>query len=117
MRFGENSRQGEETMIIVTTDFVPGKEVKELRGFVRGSTVQAKHIGKDIIAGLKTIIGGEISEYSELMEEARKQAIDRMMDEASQKGANAVIAVRLETSAVMQNASEIIAYGTAVVVE
>lgn len=104
-------------MIIVTTDFVPGKEVKELRGFVRGSTVQAKHIGKDIIAGLKTIIGGEISEYSELMEEARKQAIDRMMDEASQKGANAVIAVRLETSAVMQNASEIIAYGTAVVVE
>jgi uncharacterized protein YbjQ (UPF0145 family) len=117
MSFGENSRQGEETMIIVTTDFVPGKEVKELRGFVRGSTVQAKHIGKDIIAGLKTIIGGEISEYSELMEEARKQAIDRMMDEASQKGANAVIAVRLETSAVMQNASEIIAYGTAVVVE
>jgi len=97
-------------MIIVTTDFVPGKEVKELRGFVRGSTVQAKHIGKDIIAG-------EISEYSELMEEARKQAIDRMMEEASQKGANAVIAVRLETSAVMQNASEIIAYGTAVVVE
>lgn len=109
--------RGERIMIIVTTDFVPGKEVKELRGFVRGSTVQAKHIGKDIIAGLKTIIGGEISEYSELMEEARKQAIDRMMEEASQKGANAVIAVRLETSAVMQNASEIIAYGTAVVVE
>lgn len=108
---------GEGIMIIVTTDFVPGKEVKELKGFVRGSTVQAKHIGKDIIAGLKTIIGGEISEYSELMEEARKQAIDRMMEEASQKGANAVIAVRLETSAVMQNASEIIAYGTAVVVE
>lgn len=109
--------RGEGIMIIVTTDFVPGKDVKELRGFVRGSTVQAKHIGKDIIAGLKTIIGGEISEYSELMEEARKQAIERMMEEASQKGANAVIAVRLETSAVMQNASEIIAYGTAVVVE
>lgn len=109
--------RGEEIMIIVTTDYVPGKDVKELKGFVRGSTVQAKHIGKDIIAGLKTIIGGEISEYSELMEEARKQAIDRMMEEASQKGANAVIAVRLETSAVMQNASEIIAYGTAVVVE
>ncbi|MCA1061903.1 YbjQ family protein [Rossellomorea sp. AcN35-11] len=104
-------------MMIVTTDFVPGKEVKELKGFVRGSTVQAKHIGKDLIAGLKTIIGGEISEYSELMEAARKQAIERMMEEASQKGANAVIAVRLETSAVMQNASEIIAYGTAVVVE
>ncbi|MGG3914801.1 YbjQ family protein [Rossellomorea vietnamensis] len=104
-------------MIIVTTDYVPGKEIKELKGFVRGSTVQAKHIGKDIIAGLKTIIGGEISEYSELMEEARKQAIDRMKAEASQIGANAVVAVRLETSSVMQNASEIMAYGTAVIVE
>ena len=104
-------------MIIVTTDYVPGKEVKELIGFVRGSTVKAKHIGKDIVAGLKTIIGGEISEYSELMDEARQQAIDRMVEEASQKGANAIIAVRLETSAVMQNASEIIAYGTAVIVE
>ena len=104
-------------MIIVTTDYVPGKEIKELKGFVRGSTVQAKHIGKDIIAGLKTIIGGEISEYSELMEEARKQAIDRMKVEAAQIGANAMVAVRLETSSVMQNASEIIAYGTAVTVE
>ncbi len=104
-------------MILVTTDYVPGMEVKELKGFVRGSTVQAKHIGKDIIASLKTIIGGEISEYSELMEEARKQAIDRMIMEASKKGANAIIAVRLETSSVMQNASEMIAYGTAVYVE
>ncbi|MBH9966531.1 YbjQ family protein [[Bacillus] enclensis] len=104
-------------MIIVTTDYVPGKEVKELKGFVRGSTVQAKHIGKDIVAGLKTILGGEISEYSELMEEARHQAIERMKKDAVPKGANAVIAVRLETSAVMQNASEIIAYGTAVTVE
>ncbi|BCB02883.1 YbjQ family protein [Bacillus sp. KH172YL63] len=104
-------------MIIVTSAFVPGREVKELKGFVRGSTVQAKHIGKDIIAGLKTLIGGEISEYSELMEEARKQAIERMTNEAEKLGANAVIAVRLETSSVMQNASEIIAYGTAVFVE
>ncbi|WP_064091769.1 YbjQ family protein [Rossellomorea aquimaris] len=104
-------------MIYVTTDFVPGKEVKELKGFVRGSTVQAKHIGKDIVAGLKTILGGEISEYSELMEEARNKAIERMIADATQKGANAIIAVRLETSAVMQNASEIIAYGTAVFVE
>ncbi len=113
----EVQEKGENGMIIVTTDFVPGKEVKELKGFVRGSTVQAKHIGKDIIAGLKTILGGEISEYSELMDEARNQAIERMMEEAAGKGANAVIAVRLETSAVMQNASEIIAYGTAVIVE
>ncbi|TYS15470.1 YbjQ family protein [Rossellomorea vietnamensis] len=103
-------------MIVVTTETVPGKEIVELKGFVRGSTVQAKHIGKDIIAGLKTIVGGEISEYSELMEQARQQAIDRMVKEAEQKGANAIVTVRFETSAVMQNASEIIAYGTAVVV-
>ncbi len=104
-------------MIIVTTETVPGKEIKELKGFVRGSTVQAKHIGKDIVAGLKTIIGGEISEYSELMEEARQSAINRMINEANKLGANAIVTVRFETSAVMQNASEIIAYGTAVVVE
>jgi uncharacterized protein YbjQ (UPF0145 family) len=103
-------------MIIVTTETVPGKEIVELKGFVRGSTVQAKHIGKDIIASLKTIVGGEISEYSELMEQARKQALDRMVQEAEGKGANAIVTVRFETSAVMQNASEIIAYGTAVVV-
>lgn len=103
-------------MIIVTTETVPGKEIMELKGFVRGSTVQAKHIGKDIIAGLKTIVGGEISEYSELMEQARQKAIDRMIKDAEQKGANAIVTVRFETSAVMQNASEIIAYGTAVVV-
>jgi uncharacterized protein YbjQ (UPF0145 family) len=104
-------------MIIVTTESVPGKEIRELKGFVRGSTVQAKHIGKDIVAGLKTIVGGEISEYSELMEEARNKAVDRMIAEAERIGANAIVTVRFETSAVMQNASEIIAYGTAVVVE
>ncbi|MED4017453.1 YbjQ family protein [Sutcliffiella cohnii] len=104
-------------MIIVTTDFVPGKEVKELKGFVRGSTVQSKHVGKDILAGLKTIVGGEIKQYSEMMNEARQKAIGRMVEDAKAKGANAVIAVRLETSNVMANASEIIAYGTAVYVE
>ncbi|WP_044893172.1 YbjQ family protein [Bacillus alveayuensis] len=104
-------------MIIVTTDFVPGKEIKELKGFVRGSTVQSKHIGKDIMAGLKTIVGGELKEYTEMMEEARQKAIGRMVEDAKHKGANAIICMRLETSAVMQNASEIIAYGTAVVVE
>ncbi|MEH7381534.1 YbjQ family protein [Bacillus sp. JJ1533] len=104
-------------MIIVTTDFVPGKEIKELKGFVRGATVQSKHIGKDIMAGLKTIVGGEISDYTEMLEEARQKAIGRMADDAKAKGANAVIAMRLQTSSVMQNASEIIAYGTAVYVE
>ncbi|MFS0862474.1 YbjQ family protein [Fredinandcohnia sp. 179-A 10B2 NHS] len=104
-------------MIIVTTDYVPGKEIKELKGFVRGSTVQSKHIGRDIMAGLKTIVGGEITDYTEMMNEARQKAIGRMVEDAQAKGANAVIAMRLETSAVMQNASEIIAYGTAVFVE
>ncbi|MBA4535634.1 YbjQ family protein [Bacillus aquiflavi] len=104
-------------MIIVTTDHVPGKEVVELKGFVKGSTVQSKHIGKDILAGLRTIVGGEITEYSEMMNEARQKAIARMVEDAQQKGANAIIAVRLQTSAIMQNVSEIIAYGTAVIVE
>lgn len=104
-------------MIIVTTDFVPGKEIKELKGFVRGNTVQSKHIGKDIIAGLRTIVGGEIEEYTEMMTETRQKAIGRMVDDAKEKGANAVIMVRLETSAIMQNTCEIIAYGTAVYVE
>ncbi|GAA0328329.1 YbjQ family protein [Bacillus carboniphilus] len=104
-------------MILVTTDFVPGKEIKELKGFVRGSTVQSKHVGKDILAGLKTIVGGEIKEYTEMMDEARQKAIGRMVEDAQKKGANAIITVRLESSAVMSSASEIIAYGTAVYVE
>ena len=104
-------------MIIVTINEVPGKEIKELKGFVRGSTVQSKHIGRDILAGLKTIVGGEISDYTEMMDEARKKAIARMVDDAKAKGANAIIGMRLESSTVMQGASEIIAYGTAVFVE
>ena len=90
-------------MIIVTTDFVPGKEITELKGFVRGNCVQSKHIGKDILAGLRTIVGGEIDEYTEMMTEARQKAIGRMTEDAKEKGANAIIAVRLETSSIMQN--------------
>ena len=104
-------------MIIVTTEAVPGKETKQYKGFVKGSTVQSKHIGKDIMAGLKTIVGGELKEYTEMMEEARQKAIGRMVEDAKSKGANAIVCMRLESSAVMQNASEIIAYGTAVIVE
>ncbi len=104
-------------MIIVTTDFVPGKEIKDLKGFVRGGSIQSKHIGKDIMAGLRTIVGGEISEYTEMMEEARQKAIGRMVEDAKEKGANAIIGMRLQTSAVMQNASEVIAYGTGVIIE
>ncbi|RBW69799.1 YbjQ family protein [Bacillus taeanensis] len=104
-------------MILLTADTVPGKEIKEVYGLVQGSTVQSKHIGRDIMANLKTIVGGEIRGYTEMMEEARQKAMDRMIEKAQSKGANAVISMRFETSSVMANASEIIAYGTAVYVE
>ncbi|MCH1627070.1 YbjQ family protein [Ferdinandcohnia quinoae] len=104
-------------MIIVTTETVPGMEIRELKGFVKGNTVQSKNIGRDIMAGLKTIVGGEITDYTEMMDEARQKAIHRMVEDAKSKGANAIICMRLQSSAVMQNASEIIAYGTAVYVE
>ncbi|WP_349409447.1 YbjQ family protein [Pseudalkalibacillus sp. SCS-8] len=103
-------------MIIVTTDAVPGKEILELKGFVKGSTIQSKHVGKDILASLKTIVGGEIQEYNEMMEKARKIAISRMVEDAKAKGANAIVACRLQTSSVMASASEIVAYGTAVTI-
>lgn len=101
-------------MIITTTDFVPGREIVEIIDIARGSTVRARHIGRDIVAGLKQVIGGEIKEYTKLMADAREQAIDRMMADAERIGADAVINVRFTTSAVMQSASEILAYGTAV---
>jgi uncharacterized protein YbjQ (UPF0145 family) len=104
-------------MMIVTTNNLPGKEIRDVIGLVKGSTVQSKHIGKDFMAGLKTIVGGEITDYTEMLNEARHKAIERMKDEAVSLGANAIIAMRLETSSVMQGASEIIAYGTAVWVE
>jgi uncharacterized protein YbjQ (UPF0145 family) len=104
-------------MIIVTTDYVPGKEIKELKGYVRGNTVQSKHIGKDLMAGFKTIVGGEIKEYTEMMDEARSMAIARMVADAESKGANAIVGMRLQAAAVMQNTAEIIAYGTAVLVD
>lgn len=104
-------------MIIVTTDYVPNQQIRELKGFVRGSTIQAKHFGKDIMAALKNLIGGEIKEYEQMLTEARQIAIGRMVEDAKAKGANAIIGVRLQTSSVMSGASEIIAYGTAVVVE
>ncbi len=104
-------------MIIATTEAVPGKKVVAYKGFVKGSTIQAKNIGSDILAGLKNIVGGEIKEYSDMMEKARKTAIARMVKEAEGMGANAIVGVRLQTSGVMNSASEIVAYGTAVVVE
>lgn len=102
------------SILIVTTDSVAGREITQVIGLVRGSTVRAKHIGTDIVASLKNIVGGEMHGYSSLMAGAREQALDRMVEEARSMGANAVVGFRLETSAIMAGASEIVAYGTAV---
>lgn len=101
-------------MIVVTTDFVPGRKVGEALGLVRGSTIRAKHIGKDLMAGLRTIVGGEIKEYSEMLVEARAESMRRMQQQAEQLGADAVINVRFVTSQVMSGAAELLSYGTAV---
>lgn len=104
-------------MIIVSTETVPNKKIVEVYGVVRGNTIHAKHLGKDILAGLRTIVGGEIKEYTEMMSEARDIALKRMIQEAEVLGANAVVNVRFMTSSVMQSAAELLAYGTAVRVE
>ena len=104
-------------MILSTLEAVPGKSIVEHLGIVQGSTVRAKHIGRDIAASLKNIVGGELRGYSELLSEARDEAVERMVQQASAKGANAVVNVRFATSSVAQGASEILAYGSAVVVE
>ncbi len=101
-------------MIISTTDTIPNKEIDAILGIARGSTVRARNIGRDVFAGLKNIVGGEIEEYTKLQAHSREQAMQRMTQDAKKIGANAVINVRLTTSMVMQGASEILAYGTAV---
>jgi uncharacterized protein YbjQ (UPF0145 family) len=101
-------------MVLVNTNEIPGKEIVEVYGLVKGSTIQSKHIGKDILAGLKTIVGGEISEYTKMLEQAREIAIKRMIEEATGKGANASVNIRFATSAIMQGAAELLVYGTAV---
>ena len=104
-------------MIIVNTPSIPNKTIIEVLGIARGSTVRARNVGQDIFAGLKNIIGGEISEYTKLQAQSREQALERMKDDAERIGANAIVNVRLTTSMVMQGCSEILAYGTAVVVK
>jgi len=104
-------------MIITTSSQIVGKETKKTFGIVRGNTIRARNIGKDIIALLKNIVGGEIQEYTKLMAESREQAIDRMTEEAKALGANAVIDCRFSTSYIMASAAEILVYGTAVYVE
>lgn len=101
-------------MLLVSTPTVPNKNIESVLGIARGSTVRASNVGKDIFAGLKNIIGGEISEYTQLQAQSREQALQRMEDDARKMGANAVVNVRLTTSMVMQGCSEILAYGTAV---
>ena len=104
-------------MLLSTTEKIEGKQIVRHLGLVRGNTIRARHIGRDIIAGLRNVVGGEISDYTKMMAESREQAIDRMIEEAQSKGANAIVGMKFATSMVMQSASEILAYGTAVVVE
>lgn len=100
-------------MILVNTDYITGKEL-EMLGLVKGSTIQSKNIGKDILQGLKTMVGGELKAYNEMMNEARALATKRMVEEAKELGADAIVNIRYASSAIMQGAAEVIAYGTAV---
>ena len=101
-------------MIITTTDEIPGVTIVETLGLVRGSTVRARHIGRDIMAGLRNVVGGEVGEYTKLLAEAREESLQRMTESAEAMGGNAIVGVRFITSAVAQGAAEIVAYGTAV---
>ncbi len=104
-------------MIVVNTETIAGYEILEVKGLVQGNTIRAKHLGRDVAAGFKNLLGGELKGYTELLIEARRQALERMLAQAEQLGANAVVNVRFTTSAVTQGAAELYAYGTAVSVE
>ena len=104
-------------MIVTTTEQIEGKKIKKTIGMVKGSTIRARHLGRDIMAGFRGMVGGEITEYTKMMAEAREEAIQRMVEDAEKQGANAIISVRFTTSMIMQNAAEVLAYGTAVVSE
>jgi len=102
------------SVIITTTDFIPDRKIEKIIGLVSGNSIRAKHIGKDIVAGLRTVVGGEITEYTEMLTESRREALQRMMEDAQSVGADAVINIRYSTSSVMTGAAEMLAYGTAV---
>jgi uncharacterized protein YbjQ (UPF0145 family) len=104
-------------MIISNTESIPGRQIVEFYGIVTGNTVRAKHVGRDIMAGLKNIVGGELKGYTELLQDSRKEATDRMIEQAQSMGANAVVNVRFATSSISQGAAELFAYGTAVKVQ
>ena len=101
-------------MLLSTTDNIPGKKIVKHLGLAKGNTIRARHIGRDIMAGLRNVVGGEITDYTKMMAESREQAIDRMIEDAKSKGANAIVSMKFATSMIMQSASEILAYGTAV---
>ncbi len=101
-------------MILSSVETIPGKKIMEHFGMVSGSTIRAKHIGKDLMAGLKNIFGGELKGYTELLEESRREAVERMKEQARELGANAIVCIRFSTSAVAQGSAEIYVYGTAV---
>lgn len=104
-------------MLVTNLEYVPGRKIVKHLGLVQGSTVRAKHAGRDLMAGLKNLVGGELKGYTELLNESREQAVERMLEQARQAGANAVLNVRFSTSSVAAGAAEIFAYGTAVVLE
>jgi len=104
-------------MIIVTTSEIQGKKIVKTLGLVKGNTIRARHIGEDVIAALRTVIGGEISEYTKMLAQARDEALRRMEEDGQKLGANAIVSVRFSTSSIMRGAAELLAYGTAVVVE
>lgn len=104
-------------MIICTTSEVAGKRIVRTLGLVRGNTIRARHLGRDLLASLRNVVGGEIAEYTKLMGEAREQALDRLVEEAAELGANAVVGLRFSTAEITSGAAEILVYGTAVVVE
>jgi uncharacterized protein YbjQ (UPF0145 family) len=103
-------------MIITTSEQVEGKKIVRTIGWVKGNTIRARHLGRDIMAGFRAMVGGEVTEYTKMMAEAREQAIQRMVEDAEEQGANAVVGMRFTTSMIMGGASEILAYGTGVVV-
>ena len=104
-------------MILVSTNNIPHKKVVKSLGLVEGNTIRARNIGRDIVAKLKNLVGGEIEEYTKLLAQAREQSLDRMINSAEELGANAIIGIRFSTSYIMQNAAEVLVYGTAVVIE
>ena len=104
-------------MIITTSAQIEGKTIAKTVGLVKGSTIRARHLGKDILAGLRGMVGGEITEYTRMMAEAREEAIRRMVEDAEKQGATAIVGMRFSTSMIMQNAAEVLAYGTGVVVK